>query len=74
LLALVDQGVDRDEAYRLVQTASQRAWDERRHLREALATDPGLLDGHEVDLDAVFDYGHYTRHVPEIMARLDQLA
>jgi adenylosuccinate lyase len=73
LLALVDQGVDRDEAYRLVQTASQRAWDQRRHLHDLLATEPGLLDGHQLDLDAVFDYGHYTRHVPEIMARLDQL-
>ena len=24
-----------------------------------------------LDLDAVFDYGHYMRHVPEVLARLE---
>ena len=27
----------------------------------------------ELDLDAIFDYGHYTRHVPEVLARLDEV-
>jgi adenylosuccinate lyase len=74
LLALVEQGRSRDEAYRLVQSASQRAWDERRQLRDLLANDPALLDGARVDLDAVFDYGQFTRHVPAIIARLDAIA
>ena len=26
-----------------------------------------------VDLDAVFDYAHYIRHVPEILGRLDAI-
>jgi adenylosuccinate lyase len=73
LLALIQQGLSRDEAYRLVQAASQRAFDERRQLRELLASDPALLGGHEVDLDTVFDYAHYTRHVPEVMARLEAI-
>jgi adenylosuccinate lyase len=25
----------------------------------------------EIDLDAVFDYGYYTRHVPVALARLE---
>ncbi len=42
LLALVEGGRGRDEAYRIVQEAAQRAWDERTPLRELLeATGPG---------------------------------
>ena len=39
----------------------------RTPLRELLENEPGV----ELDLDAVFDYAHYIRHVPEILARLD---
>jgi adenylosuccinate lyase len=67
LLALVERGMERDEAYRIVQAAAQRAWDERRPLRDLLAAqDLGL------DLDAVFDLGAYTRHAAEIVGRLDR--
>jgi adenylosuccinate lyase len=66
LLALVERGMERDEAYRIVQEAAQRAWDERRPLRELLAAqDLGL------DLDAVFDLGAYTRYAAEIVGRLE---
>jgi adenylosuccinate lyase len=67
LLALVEGGMTRDEAYRVAQEAAQKAWDERTPLRELLAerTDLGL------DLDAVFDLGAYAQHAAEIVARLD---
>ena len=26
-----------------------------------------------LDLDAIFDYGHYMRHVPEVLARLEEI-
>lgn len=46
LLALVEeQGLDRDAAYRMVQRNAMRAWDEGRHLRELVESDP------EVTLD-----------------------
>jgi adenylosuccinate lyase len=65
LLALVEGGRARDEAYRIVQEAAQRAWDERTPLRELLeAQDLGL------DLDAIFDLGYYTRYAKEIVGRL----
>jgi adenylosuccinate lyase len=65
LLALVEAGMSRDAAYRIVQEAAQRAWDERIALRELLAQqDLG------VDLDALFDLGFYTRHAAEIVGRL----
>jgi adenylosuccinate lyase len=65
LLALIDTGLQRDEAYRIVQESAQRAWDTGTPLRELLAErDLGL------DLDAVFDLGAYTRHAHEIVGRL----
>ncbi len=66
LLALVDTGLSRDEAYRIAQESSQRAWHERRPLRELLAAQENL----QLDLDAIFDPGAFTRHAHEIVARL----
>ena len=67
LLALVADGMQRDEAYRIAQTYAQRAWDEQTPLR-------GLLEEADLglDLDEVFDLSHYTRHAAEIVERLDQ--
>ena len=68
LTALVDSGMSRDDAYRLVQESAQRAWDEGIEFRELIgAAAPDL------DLDAVFDYDAYLEHVPEVMSRLDEL-
>ena len=68
LTALVESGMSRDDAYRLVQESAQRAWDEGVEFRELIgATAPDL------DLDAVFDYHAYLEHVPEVMARLESL-
>ncbi len=71
LLALVEAGSSRDEAYRVVQELAQRAWDEGIALRELLAAD---ARAGELDLDAIFDDSHYVRHAPEILARLDAIA
>jgi adenylosuccinate lyase len=66
LLALVAGGMQRDDAYRIVQRLAQQAWDTRTPLRELLER-----EGVELDYDAVFDYGYYSRHVPEVLARLE---
>jgi adenylosuccinate lyase len=71
LLALVDGGMERDEAYRIVQSAAQRAWDERTPLRELLAAEPATS---ELDLDELLDEAWYVRHADEIVARLDEIA
>jgi adenylosuccinate lyase len=70
LLALVEAGMERDDAYRLVQAAARRAWDDRTPLRDLLAAEPAAQ---AVDLDAVFDYRHYTRHAGTIFERLDAI-
>jgi adenylosuccinate lyase len=69
LTALVESGMTRDDAYRLVQESAQRAWDEGTSFRELIGAAAPQLD-----LDAVFDYGAYLEHVPEVIARLDRLA
>jgi adenylosuccinate lyase len=70
LLALVESGMLRDDAYRLVQRLAQQAIDSRVHMRELLAADPV---GAGLDLDAIFDYGPFVRYADEIVARLDAI-
>jgi adenylosuccinate lyase len=67
LLALVERGAQRDDAYRLVQRLAQEAWDTGTPLRTLLEREPGV----DLDLDAVFDYSHYIRYVPEVLGRLE---
>jgi adenylosuccinate lyase len=71
LLALVEQGSTRDDAYRIVQRLAREAIDERRPLRELLGADPA---GAGLDLDAIFDYGPFVRYADDIVARLDAIA
>jgi len=70
LLALVESGLSRDDAYRVVQRLAQQALDSRVPLRELLELDPA---GAGLDLDAIFDYGAFVRHADEIVARLDAI-
>ena len=68
LLALVESGRARDDAYRVVQENAQRAWDEGTSFRDLLAQ-----AAPELDLDSVFDPTAFTRHAAEIVGRLDSL-
>ncbi|HWX75636.1 MAG TPA: adenylosuccinate lyase, partial [Solirubrobacteraceae bacterium] len=70
LLALVQAGASRDEAYRIVQELAQRAALGGTPLRELLAADTRVREA-PLDLDAIFDYEHYTRYAEEIVARLE---
>jgi len=69
LTTLVEAGMTRDDAYRVVQANAQRAWDTGTDFRQLLAA----AEIPEIDLDAVFDYGAYLTHLPEIFARLEAL-
>ena len=69
LLALVEAGRSRDDAYRTVQEAAQRAWDERIEFRDLLAE-----AAPELDLDAVFDPAAFVRHAQTLVSRLDRIA
>jgi adenylosuccinate lyase len=71
LLALVEQGSSRDDAYRIVQRLAQRALAERMPMRELLAAD---RTGSTLDLEAIFDYTAFVHYSDEIVARLDAIA
>ena len=68
LLALVESGKTRDDAYRIVQENAQRAWDEGVEFRDLLAT-----AAPELDLDAIFDPAAFVKHAEEIVGRLDSI-
>jgi adenylosuccinate lyase len=69
LTALIEAGMARDEAYRLVQGAAQRAWDEGIPFRDLLAE-----AAPDLDLEAVLDVDAYLEHVPEVLTRLERLS
>jgi adenylosuccinate lyase len=71
LLALVEAGMLRDDAYRIVQSSAMRAWEEKKQFRELLEADPevtGRLSAAE--LDGLFDPAHQLRNVGVIFDRV----
>jgi adenylosuccinate lyase len=75
LLALVEAGLARDDAYTLVQGHAMRAWDEGRDFRELARKDERIatLLGPS-ELDEVFSLERFTRHVDVVFERLHALA
>jgi adenylosuccinate lyase len=71
LLALVESGLPRDDAYRAVQTHAMRAWEEETDFTALVRNDRELAG--RVDLDAVFDLDATVRHVDTVFDRLHAL-
>src|SRR5213592_2609784 len=75
LLALVAAGLDRGDAYGIVQRHAMQAWDEERDFRTLVFADPeitGRLD--PVALEGVFDLAATVQHVDVVFERLEALA
>jgi adenylosuccinate lyase len=74
LLALVDGGLSREEAYAIVQRAAAEAWDREGDFREELRRDPtvrrALSDGAQ---DAAFDPGRALANLDVVFDRLAKL-
>ncbi|MDR0649157.1 MAG: adenylosuccinate lyase [Synergistaceae bacterium] len=78
LLALVESGFSREDAYAVVQECAMRCWegvtngDSGPSLRDALASHPRLapfMEGGGARLDELFDINFYFRHVDDIFSR-----
>ena len=70
LLALIDKGLVREEAYDTVQPLTARAWDEQTQFRplvEASEKITSYLSKEEID--ECFDYNHHLSRVDEIFER-----
>jgi adenylosuccinate lyase len=72
LLALVESGLARGDAYGLVQRHALRAHEEEQDFRELVRADEEIAG--RVELDSIFDLGWYTRHVDAVFERLGELA
>jgi len=64
LLALIDKGLDRTAAYKIVQTQAMTAWTEGRDFQSLLAADPQVQAHLSADeLAALFDLGYHLKHI-----------
>ncbi|OGO46430.1 MAG: adenylosuccinate lyase [Chloroflexi bacterium RBG_16_64_32] len=71
LLALIDKGLGRQEAYKLVQDNAMRAWRERTPFLDLLGADEEVLRHISRDeLASLFDYGFYLQHVDASFRRI----
>ena len=74
LLALVDRGVAREEAYKIVQRNAMRAWDENGDFRDLLKADgEALAHLSTSEMEQIFDYSYYTRYVDDTFQRIGLL-
>src|SRR5207249_4442007 len=74
LLALVDRGLSREDAYSVVQGAAAAAWDEGGDFRELLwrAVEPRSVLSRS-EFDALFDPAPYVQHLDGVFARLEKI-
>jgi adenylosuccinate lyase len=71
MLALVEAGVDRKLAYDAVQRSAMKSWDEELDFREVVKSDETVLKSLSAEqIEPLFDYGFYLRHVEHSFARL----
>jgi len=71
LLALVDKGAAREEAYKVVQRNAMRSWDEGKEFPQLIKADPeasAYLS--EEEFKEIFDYSYYTQHVDYTFQRI----
>ncbi len=74
LLKLVDKGLSRKEAYRVVQTNAMEAWQEKTSFKELLAADETVRATlTEEELESCFDETRYLDNVGAVFARLEEL-
>jgi adenylosuccinate lyase len=71
MLALIEKGMSREEAYKIVQANSARAWDEDLDFREHLKSDERVSTHLSANaLAELFDYSYYVRYVDEVFGRI----
>jgi adenylosuccinate lyase len=71
LIALIDKGLSRQKAYELVQRNAMQAWKSKTSFLKLLGADPEIMDKlSNSELETLFDYNYFTRHVDKIFQRL----
>ena len=71
MLALIDKGLSRQNAYKLVQRNAMKAWKGNRSFPALLKADKEVTDVlPQLELDSLFDEKYYVRFVDDIFQRL----
>ena len=71
LLALIDKGMTREEAYDTVQPKAMEAWEKQVPFRSLLENDEIVKEKlSSTDFDQCFDYNYHLRNVDEIFKRV----
>ena len=74
LLKLVDKGLSREEAYRVVQTSAMKAWQDKTSFKDLLNRDETVRASlTEAELESCFDPSGYLENIGAVFARLEKL-
>jgi len=74
LLTLVEKGLAREDAYKVVQRNAMRSWDDNQDFRALLKSDPEAQAHLSLaEMDEIFDYGYYTRYIDDTFLRIGLL-
>jgi adenylosuccinate lyase len=71
LLAFIDKGLSRQDAYKIVQRNAMKSWNGRRNFQALLKSDEEAMKYlSEGELEKLFDLDYYLRYIDEIFDRL----
>jgi adenylosuccinate lyase len=71
LLALIDKGLSREEAYKMVQDNAMKAWEKKEGFLALLEADKRITTHlSKEELKSLFDYGYYLKYVDNVFERL----
>lgn len=74
LLALVEKGCMREEAYRWVQQGAFKAWEEGRDFREVIQENEHVMEYlKQEEINALFDWNYHLKHIDDVFRRLGLL-
>ncbi|WP_339047554.1 adenylosuccinate lyase [Candidatus Mesenet endosymbiont of Phosphuga atrata] len=67
LLELINSGLSREKAYKIVQQNAMKVWESKSHFLEVLKEDSELLEIITLEkLESLFDFTYYTKHTDYI--------
>jgi adenylosuccinate lyase len=71
MLAMIDSGASRQQAYEIVQRNAMKSWKGNRDFLKLLKADSEVTTIMPTDeLEPLFDYKHYLRHIDDIFKRV----
>ena len=74
LLALVEKGCMREEAYKWVQQAAFKAWEEGRDFREVIQENQSVMNYlKQEEISVLFDWSYHLKHIDDVFRRLGLL-